>query len=253
MAAVRFDLVTIFPGLCAGPLGDGIVGRAIDRGLVDVRVHDLRDYTTDRHRSVDDVSYGGGPGMVFKPEPLFKAVDAMRADGTVDAVILTSPQGRRFTQREAERLAGLTRIVLLCGRYEGVDDRVRSGLATEELSIGDYVLSGGELAALVIVDAVVRLVPGAVGDEASVEVDSVSRGLLDYPQFTRPAEFRGLRVPDVLLSGHHADIRRWRKRESLARTLALRPDLLPAAELDDEEREILRALMDERGAEHGRD
>ena len=253
MAAVRFDLVTIFPGLCEGPLGDGIVRRAIDRGLVDVRVHDLRDYTTDRHRSVDDVSYGGGPGMVYKPEPLFRAVDALRADGALDAVILTSPQGRRFTQREAERLAGLTRIVLLCGRYEGVDDRVRSGLATEELSIGDYVLSGGELAALVVVDAVVRLVRGAVGDEASVEVDSFSRGLLDYPHFTRPAEFRGLRVPEVLLSGHHADIRRWRKRESLARTLALRPDLLPAAELDDEEREIMRALMDERGAEHGRD
>jgi tRNA (guanine37-N1)-methyltransferase len=253
MAGVRFDLVTIFPGLCAGPLGEGIVGRAIGKGLVDVRVHDLRDYTTDRHRSVDDVSYGGGPGMVFKPEPLFRAVDAMRADGAIDAVVLTSPQGRRFTQREAERLAGLERVVVLCGRYEGVDDRVRSALATEELSIGDYVLSGGELAALVMVDAVVRLIPGAVGDEASVEVDSFSRGLLDHPHFTRPAEFRGLRVPEVLLSGHHADIRRWRKREALARTLAVRPDLLPAAELDDEEREILRALMDERGADHGRD
>jgi tRNA (guanine37-N1)-methyltransferase len=250
---VRFDLVTIFPRLCDGPLGEGIVRRAIDRGLVDVRVHDLRDYTMDRHRSVDDVSYGGGPGMVFKAEPLFRAVDALREGGSIDAVILTSPQGRRFTQREAERLAALRRVVLLCGRYEGVDDRVRSALATEELSVGDYVLSGGELPALVIVDAVVRLLPGAVGDEASVDVDSFSRGLLDYPHFTRPAEFRGLRVPDVLLSGNHADIRRWRKRESLARTLALRPDLLPSAELDDEEREILRALMDERGAEHGRD
>jgi len=250
---VRFDLVTIFPRLCEGPLGEGIVRRAIDRGLVDVRVHDLRDFTTDRHRSVDDVSYGGGPGMVFKPEPLFRAVDAIRGDGDVDAVVLTSPQGRRFTQREAERLSGLRRIVLLCGRYEGVDDRVRSALATEELSVGDYVLSGGELPALVIVDAVVRLLPGAVGDEASVDVDSFSRGLLDYPHFTRPAEFRGLRVPEVLLSGNHADIRRWRKRESLARTLALRPDLLPSADLDDEERGILRALMDERGAEHGRD
>jgi len=250
---VRFDLVTIFPRLCEGPLGEGIVRRAIDRGLVDVRVHDLRDFTTDRHRSVDDVSYGGGPGMVFKPEPLFRAVDAIRGDGDVDAVVLTSPQGRRFTQREAERLSGLRRIVLLCGRYEGVDDRVRSALATEELSVGDYVLSGGELPALVIVDAVVRLLPGAVGDEASVDVDSFSRGLLDFPHFTRPAEFRGLRVPEVLLSGNHADIRRWRKRESLARTLALRPDLLPSAELDDEERGILRALMDERGAEHGRD
>ena len=250
---MRIDLVTIFPRVCDGPLGEGIVRRAIDRGLLDVRVHDLRDYTADRHRSVDDVPYGGGPGMVFKPEPLFKAVEAIAADGAVDAVILTSPQGRPFTQAEAVRLSRLGRFVLLCGRYEGVDDRVRAALATEELSIGDYVLSGGELPALVIVDAVARLIPGAVGDEASVEVDSFSRGLLDYPHFTRPAEFRGLRVPDVLLSGHHADIRRWRKRESLARTLALRPDLLPAAELDDEEREILRALMDERGAEHGRD
>jgi tRNA (guanine37-N1)-methyltransferase len=250
---VRIDLVTIFPRLCDGPLGEGIVRRAIDRGLVDVQVHDLRDYTSDRHRSVDDVSYGGGPGMVFKPEPLFSAVDAIRRDGAIDAVILTSPQGRRFTQAEAARLAALGHIVVLCGRYEGVDDRVRAALATEELSIGDYVLSGGELPALVIVDAVVRLLPGAVGDEASVEVDSFSRGLLDFPHFTRPAEFRGLRVPEVLLSGNHAEIRRWRTHESLARTLALRPDLLPAAKLDSEEREILRALMEKRGADDGRD
>jgi tRNA (guanine37-N1)-methyltransferase len=250
---VRIDLVTIFPRMCDGPLGEGIVRRAIDSGLVDVRVHDLRDYTADRHRSVDDVSYGGGPGMVFKPEPLFKAVEGIKAGGAVDAVILTSPQGRRFTQREAERLAALGHIVVLCGRYEGVDDRVREALATDVLSIGDYVLSGGELAALVIVDAVVRLQPGAVGDEESVEVDSFSRGLLDYPHYTRPAEFRGWRVPDVLLSGNHAEIRRWRKREALVRTLALRPDLLPAADLDSEEREMLRALMEERGTEHGRD
>jgi tRNA (guanine37-N1)-methyltransferase len=250
---VRVDLVTIFPGLCDGPLGGGILRRAIDRGIVDVRVHDLRDYTADRHRSVDDVSYGGGPGMVFKPEPLFRAVDAIRGEREIDAVILTSPQGRPFTQREAERLAALGHIVLLCGRYEGVDDRVRSALATEELSIGDYVLSGGELPALVVVDAVVRLLPGAVGDEESVDVDSFSRGLLDFPHFTRPAEYRGWRVPDVLLSGNHAEIRRWRMREALSRTLALRPDLLPTADLDSEEREILRVLMKERGAEHGRD
>ena len=250
---MRIDLVTIFPRLCDGPLGEGIVRRAIDGGLVDVRVHDLRDYTSDRHRSVDDVSYGGGPGMVFKPEPLFRAVDAIRGEAAIDTVILTSPQGRRFTQREAERLAALDHIVLLCGRYEGVDDRVRERLATEELSIGDYVLSGGELPALVIVDAVVRLLPGAVGDGESVAADSFSRGMLDYPHFTRPAEFRGWRVPEVLLSGNHAEIRRWRTREALARTLALRPDLLPDAELDTEEREILRALLEERGAEHGRD
>jgi tRNA (guanine37-N1)-methyltransferase len=250
---VRIDLVTIFPRLCDGPLGEGIVRRAIDRGIVDVRVHDLRDYTTDRHRSVDDVSYGGGPGMVFKPEPLFRAVDAIRGEGEIDAVILTSPQGRTFSQREAERLAALRHVVVLCGRYEGVDDRVRSALATEELSIGDYVLSGGELPALVMVDAVVRLLPGAVGDEESVDMDSFSRGLLDFPHFTRPAECRGSRVPDVLLSGNHAEIRRWRMREALSRTLALRPDLLPTAELDSEEREILRALMEERGAKHGRD
>jgi len=250
---VRIDLVTIFPRLCDGPLGEGIVRRAIDRGIVDVRVHDLRDYTTDRHRSVDDVSYGGGPGMVFKPEPLFRAVDAIRGEGEVDAVILTSPQGRPFTQREAERLAALRHVVVLCGRYEGIDDRVRSALATEEVSIGDYVLSGGELPALVMVDAVVRLLPGAVGDEESVDVDSFSRGLLDFPHFTRPAEYRGWRVPDVLLSGNHAEIRRWRMREALSRTLALRPDLLPTADLDSEEREILRVLMEERGAEHGRD
>jgi tRNA (guanine37-N1)-methyltransferase len=250
---VRIDLVTIFPRLCDGPLGQGLVRRAIDRGIVDVRVHDLRDYATDRHRSVDDVSYGGGPGMVFKPEPLFRAVDAIRGEGEVDAVILTSPQGRTFTQREAERLAALRHIVVLSGRYEGIDDRVRSALATEELSIGDYVLSGGELPALVIVDAVVRLQPGAVGDEESVDVDSFSRGLLDFPHFTRPAEFRGWRVPDVLLSGNHAEIRRWRMREALSRTLALRPDLLPTAELSSDEREMLRVLMEERGAEHGRD
>jgi tRNA (guanine37-N1)-methyltransferase len=251
---VRFDLVTIFPRLCDGPLGEGIVRRAIERGIVDVRVHDLRDYTADRHRTVDDVPYGGGPGMVFKPEPLFKAVDAIRAEGgEPDAIVLTSPQGRTFTQAAAERLAALRHVVVLCGRYEGVDERVRAALATEELSIGDYVLSGGELAALVVIDAVVRLLPGAVGDEESVEADSFTSGLLDFPVYTRPAEFRGLVVPGVLLSGHHAEIDRWRRREALRRTLIQRPDLLQNAELDSDAREMLRALIDERGVEHGRD
>jgi tRNA (guanine37-N1)-methyltransferase len=251
---VKFDLISIFPRLFDGPLGEGIVRRAIEAGLVDITVHDLRDYTSDRHRSVDDVPYGGGPGMVFKPDPLVSAVEAVSAEGgRPDAVILTSPQGRCFTQAEAVRLAGLRHVVVLCGRYEGVDERVRELLDLDELSIGDYVLSGGELAALVIVDAVVRLIPGAVGDEQSVELESFSRGLLDYPHYTRPAEFRGIKVPDVLLSGHHADIGRWRKRQALARTLARRPDLLPTAELDDEEREILRALMGHKGEDDGRD
>jgi tRNA (guanine37-N1)-methyltransferase len=244
---MRFDLITIFPRLCDGPLGEGIVRRAIESGIVDVRVHDLRDYTTDRHRSVDDVPYGGGPGMVFKAEPLFAAVDAIRAEGgQPDTVILTSPQGRPFTQAEAARLASMRHVVVICGRYEGVDERVRQALATEEMSIGDYVLSGGELPALVMVDAVTRLLPGAVGDEESVESDSFQRGLLDFPVYTRPAEFRGMAVPDTLLSGHHAEIRKWRKREALRRTLVSRPDLLADARLDDEERVILRALIDER-------
>jgi tRNA (guanine37-N1)-methyltransferase len=254
VATVRFDLLSIFPRLFDGPLGEGIVRRAAEAGLVDIRVHDLRDYTADRHRSVDDVPYGGGPGMVFKPEPVVGAVDAIVAEGgRPDVVILTSPQGRRFTQAEAVRLSGLRHVVVLCGRYEGIDERVHQVLDLEELSIGDYVLSGGELAALVMVDAVVRLLPGAVGDEQSVELDSFSRGLLDYPHYTRPAEFRGVRVPDVLLSGHHADIERWRKRQAVARTLDRRPDLLPHAELDDEEREILRALMAHKGEDDGRD
>jgi tRNA (guanine37-N1)-methyltransferase len=224
-------------------LTEGVVSRAAAAGVLDVKVHDLRDYTSDRHRSVDDVPYGGGPGMVMKPEPLAKAVDAIcEQRGRASAVVLLSPQGRLFTQAEAVRLSGLEHIVILCGRYEGMDERVRELVATEELSIGDYVLSGGELPALVIVDAVSRLVPGVVGDAASVEEDSFSRGLLDYPHYTRPAEFAGRKVPEVLLSGHHAEVRRWRKRVALRRTLERRPDLLATAALDEEERELLDEL-----------
>jgi tRNA (guanine37-N1)-methyltransferase len=206
-------------------------------------VHDLRDHTTDRHRVVDDVPFGGGPGMVLKPEPLFRAVEHVRdSRGAADAVILTSPDGRRFAHADAVRLSGLEHLVLLCGRYEGVDERVREHLATEAISIGDYVVSGGELPALVIVDAVARLVPGVVGDEASVARDSFTQGLLDFPQFTRPAEFRGMRVPAILMSGHHAEIHRWRRREALARTLERRPDLLADAELAPEDVDVLREL-----------
>jgi tRNA (guanine37-N1)-methyltransferase len=247
---VRFDIVTIFPRMFEAPLGEGVVGRAIESAIVDVAVHDLRAFTTDRHRSVDDVPFGGGPGMVLKPEPLFGAVERIRETrGRPGAVLLTSPQGRRFTQADAERLQALGHVVILCGRYEGVDDRVRQHLATEEISIGDYVLSGGELAALVIVDAVARLVPGVVGDAGSVAADSFARGLLDYPHFTRPAEFRGWIVPEVLVSGHHARIEQWRRREALRRTLRSRPDLLAGAALDDDERRLVRELSEE-GAEH---
>ena len=283
---MTFDIVTIFPAMIEQPLAAGVLGRAIERGTLDVKVRDLRDFTTDRHRVVDDVPYGGGPGMVLKPEPIFRALDAIEAErGTPLTVILTSPQGMRFTQVEAQRLSGLEHIVLLCGRYEGFDDRVRERV-TEELSIGDYVLTGGELPALVVLDAVARFVPGVVGDGQSVAADSFSRGLLDFPQFTRPAEIacrsiveaerdagransdvgsaksarvsatrdgsakasaeRMLKVPDVLLSGNHAEIRRWRKREALIRTLDRRPDLLEDASLDDEEEQMLRALQDGR-------
>jgi tRNA (guanine37-N1)-methyltransferase len=244
---VKIDIVTIFPKMVAGPLAEGIVGRAIDRGLLDLRVHDLRDHTTDRHRVVDDVPFGGGPGMVLKPEPLFRAVAHIRAErGAPDAVILTSPDGNRFTQSEASRLAGLNHVVVLCGRYEGVDERVRTHLATDTISIGDYVVSGGELPALVIVDAVARVVPGVVGDEQSVARDSFSRGLLDYPQYTRPASYDGMDVPPVLLSGHHRDIERWRRREALARTLERRPDLLDGLSLDTEDARLLKELMESR-------
>jgi tRNA (guanine37-N1)-methyltransferase len=243
---MRFDVVTIFPAMVQQAVAAGIVGRAIERKTLEVVVHDLRDFTTDRHRVVDDVPYGGGPGMVLKPDPLFRALDAIEGLGKDrPTVILTSPQGTLLTQRVVERLSRQARLVLLCGRYEGVDERVRARV-DEEISIGDYVLSGGELSALVIIDAVARLVPGVVGDERSVAEDSFGRGLLDFPHYTRPAEVaaagEGLKVPDVLLSGNHAEIRRWRKREALARTLARRPDLLENAALDEEEQMLLREL-----------
>jgi tRNA (guanine37-N1)-methyltransferase len=244
---MKFDIVTIFPRMVLGALAEGIIGRGIERGLIDVAVHDLRDFTADRHRSVDDVPYGGGPGMVMKPEPLAAAVAHVRAArGEPGAVILLSPQGRPFRQLEAVRLAALGHVVLLCGRYEGIDERVREVVATEELSVGDFVVSGGELPALLVLDAVGRLVPGVVGDEQSVVEDSFTRGLLDHPHYTRPAEFGGRAVPEVLLSGHHGEVRKWRKRQALLRTLERRPDLLREAALDVEERSLLEALEKER-------
>ena len=243
---MKFDVVTIFPQMFSAPMAEGVVARGVAAGVVDLKVHDLREFTTDRHRVVDDVPYGGGPGMVLKPEPLTRAVEHLKATrGTPGAIVLTSPQGRVLTARDAERLAGLGHVAILCGRYEGVDERIREHVATEEISIGDYVLSGGELAAMVIIDAVSRFVPGVVGDERSVGEDSFSRGLLDYPHYTRPAEFEGWKVPDVLLSGHHAEIDRWRRREALRRTLERRPDLLDGATLGPVEESLYRELLKE--------
>jgi tRNA (guanine37-N1)-methyltransferase len=244
---VKFDVVTIFPRMIEAGLAEGVISRGIAAGVLDISVHDLRDFTTDRHRSVDDVPYGGGPGMVMKPEPLVRACEAIRQRrGTPDAVIVLSPQGRQFDQAEAARLSGLgdggAHLVLLCGRYEGMDERVLDLVGAEELSIGDYVLSGGELAALVVIDAVSRLVPGVVGDDQSVQEDSFSSGLLDHPHYTRPAEFAGRVVPDVLLSGHHAEVRKWRRKAALARTLERRPDLLDDVELSADDRATLETL-----------
>jgi tRNA (guanine37-N1)-methyltransferase len=250
---MKFDVVTIFPQMFAGPLAEGVVARGIAAGLVELKVHDLRDFTTDRHRVVDDVPYGGGPGMVLKPEPIARAVEHLtETRGVPGAIVLTSPQGRLLTASDAERLARLGHVAILCGRYEGVDERIREHVATEEISIGDYVLNGGELAAMVIVDVVSRLVPGVVGDERSVGEDSFARGLLDYPHYTRPAEFRGWAVPDVLMSGHHGEIDRWRRRQALRRTLERRPDLLDAATLEPADESLYRELLRE-GVDHERD
>jgi tRNA (guanine37-N1)-methyltransferase len=241
---MRIDLVTIFPEMF-GALDWGVVRRAREAGLVDMRVHDLRSWTTDRHRSTDDTPYGGGPGMVMKVEPLVAAIESVvdaDLDAAVRAVVLLSPRGTQLRQSDVARLAQAKQLILVAGRYEGVDERFLESVRAEELSIGDYVLSGGELPAMVVADAVVRLVPGAISDPLSAQQDSFSRGLLDYPHYTRPPEFRGLRVPDVLLSGNHAAIRRWRKEQALRATRERRPDLLADAELDEEERAIQTTL-----------
>jgi tRNA (guanine37-N1)-methyltransferase len=229
--AMQIHVITIFPELFAPSLDVGIVGRAIRTGMARVDVHDLRDHTHDRHRSVDDSPFGGGPGMVLRPEPLYEAVEALALDEG-GPVVLLSPQGKPYTQQHAEHLSKEPVVTLICGRYEGVDERVRMGLVTEEISIGDYVLTGGEIAALVLIDSMVRLLPGALGhgDEA-LEDDSHTSGLLQYPQYTRPATYREMETPPVLLSGDHAAVARWRRREALRRTLERRPDMLDTAEL----------------------
>lgn len=266
---MRFDIVTIFPGFFAGFFEHGIVRRAQAEGLVTIGVHDLREFTHDRHRTVDDRPFGGGEGMVLKPEPLAEALESLRIQPKAERtdsgvrVILTSAQGRPFTQAVARELARLDRIILICGRYEGVDERVNELYCDLELSIGDYVLSGGELAAAVVLDATMRLIPGVLGNEASGEfesfgspdaaidtdVEGVPRsqhgagGLLDYPHYTRPADFRGLKAPEVLLNGDHQQIRRWRREQQLRKTLANRPDLLETAELTEAERRLIREWL----------
>jgi tRNA (guanine37-N1)-methyltransferase len=275
---MKFDIVTIFPEFFRGPLEHGIIRRAREAGLVEVEVVDLRDFTHDRHRTVDDRPFGGGEGMVLKPEPLFECLETRgvapresRLAGTArESVVLLSAQGKRFDQVMAEQLAALDRVVLICGRYEGVDERVNDFLADCELSIGDYVLSGGELAAAVVVDTVIRLLPGALGNEASARQESfcagaqrkpgpqangerpmpsstcASGGLLDYPHYTRPAEFRGMAVPEVLVSGDHEQIRHWRRRVALEKTLRNRPDLLQQAELSPEDQQLLAQISGKR-------
>jgi len=263
---MKFEIVTIFPDFFRGPLDYGIVRKAREAGLIEILLHDLRESTTDKHRTVDDRPFGGGEGMVLKPEPLFTCVESLGvtpreeriAGKTADTVILLSPHGTMFTQTVAQELAHKERIVMICGRYEGVDQRVSEGLADREISVGDYVLSGGELGAAVIVDAVTRLVPGALGNEASARQESFtatqniavdgpdstcgSGGLLDYPHYTRPAEFRGMAVPEVLMGGNHEQIRKWRRRKALEKTLQHRPDLLDEEQLSAEDKKIIAEL-----------
>jgi tRNA (guanine37-N1)-methyltransferase len=235
---MRIDFVTIFPNMFAPLLAEGVIARGIRQNLLDVRVWDLRDYATDKHRSTDDEAYGGGPGMVMLAEPVVRAVEAIGGGH----LVLTSPQGRRFDQKIAKELTDKGHVVFLCGRYEGFDHRVHEALQPDEISVGDFVVSGGELPAMLMADAMGRLVPGVVGNSGSVEEDSFFRGLLDYPHYTRPVELRGRRIPDILLSGHHEQIRKWRKEQALRATLEKRPDLLETADLDDEAREILGRL-----------
>lgn len=272
---MRIDILTLFPVMFQGPLSESIIGRAVDQGILDIRIHDIRAFATDKHRTVDDYPFGGGAGMVMKPEPLFAAIEACAGDEEVTEaevskagdcsedeceitvhvtrsgrrfrcpIILMTPQGTPLEQQLARRLARYHRMVIVCGHYEGVDERVRYDLITHEISIGDYVLTGGELPAMVLVDVVSRMIPGVIKERESYENDSFYTGLLEHPHYTRPREFRGMVVPDVLVSGNHAMIDQWRRKESLRRTLQCRPDLLETAELTDQDRKWLKEIAEE--------
>lgn len=245
---MRVDFLTIFPEIFTGILGCGLLSQAQQKGVLEFHVHNLRDYTHDRHRTVDDVPYGGGAGMVFKPEPIFEAMEAIRQPGGA-IVILPSPQGQAFTQDAAEKLASggmQQQLIFICGRYEGIDERVLEALVDREYSVGDFVIMGGELPSLIMVEAIARFVPGVVGQQESLQCDSFQQSLLDYPHYTRPAEFAGRCVPEVLLSGHHEQIRRWRRKMALRRTVERRPDLLQQAKLTEEDRRLLGEIEEER-------
>jgi tRNA (guanine37-N1)-methyltransferase len=246
---MRIDILSLFPKMFGGPFDESIVKRAVDRGLVSLFMHNFRDFAHDKHNTVDDYSFGGGEGMVLKPEPLFEAVESIK--GTIGdsagPVILLTPQGRLFCHQIAQELSKKQNLVLICGHYEGVDERVREHLVTDEISIGEYVLTGGELAAMVVVDAVVRLLPGALGSEQAASEDSYAKGFLEYPQYTRPRVYRGWEVPEVLLSGNHKEIARWRWEQAIERTLLRRPDLLAKASLSKEERELADRIKARKG------
>lgn len=242
---MRFHVLTLFPKMFEGPFSEGVIKRGRDSGVIQINIHNIRDYTHDPHRKVDDYPFGGGPGMLMKPEPVFKAVETLKHSDELEEslpIILLSPQGRKFTQTTAAKLAHCRELLLICGRYEGVDERIRTHLATEEISVGDYILSGGELAAMVLIEAVSRMVPGVLGSINSSDDDSFMKGLLQHPQYTRPAQYREWTVPNVLLSGNHAEIERWRRRESLRRTFQRRPDLLETLHLSFEDRCFIESL-----------
>ncbi|HEX9079829.1 MAG TPA: tRNA (guanosine(37)-N1)-methyltransferase TrmD [Desulfuromonadaceae bacterium] len=236
---MKFDILTLFPGMFSGPFDESIIRRAREKQLIDIRLHNIRDYATDRHQTADDAPYGGGAGMVMKVEPLAACIETVKAHNPSSTVVMTSPQGRRLTHKVAAELALRDGLIIVCGRYEGIDERVRRLYVEDDISLGDYVLSGGEIAAMALVDSVTRLVPGALGSSESAETDSFCDGLLEYPQYTRPPEFRGLKVPEVLLSGNHEAIRKWRRGQSLRRTRLLRPDLLADVVLTEEDRRLL--------------
>jgi tRNA (guanine37-N1)-methyltransferase len=242
---MKFDILTLFPKMFSSPFQESILGKAIEKRLIQIRTINLRDFTSDKHRVVDDTPYGGGQGMVMKGEPIARAIEWVKSQDPSAYTIFLTPQGKPFNQKMAQELSDRSHLVLLCGRYEGIDERVRRLFADEEISIGDYVLTGGELAAMVLMDAVSRLLPGVLGSDRSAEEDSFFQSLLEYPQYTRPPNFRGMEVPEVLLSGNHAAISRWRRREALRRTWMRRPDLLEKASLSNEDRELLKGIVEQ--------